>query len=85
MNITDSLYLSNKESLIKTISKWKDRNVSFGLLSINSFEKNKTKYDTINDGMYGDNWVNIPNSKSGMKDSLIKFSNIIKKNYDKLK
>ena len=85
LNITDSLYLSNKESLIKTISKWKDRNVSFGLLSINSFEKNKSKYDTINDGMYGDNWVSIPNSKSGMKDSLIKFSNIIKKNYDKLK
>lgn len=85
LNITDSLYLSNKESLIKTISKWKDRNVSFGLLSINSFEKNKTKYDTINDGMYGDNWVSIPNSKSGMKDSLIKFSNTIKKNYDKLK
>ena len=85
LNITDSLYLSNKESLIKTISKWKDRNVSFGLLSINSFEKNKTKYNTINDGMYGDNWVSIPNSKSGMKDSLIKFSNIIKKNYDKLK
>ena len=85
LNITDSLYLSNKESLIKTISKWKDRNVSFGLLSINSFEKNKTKYDTINDGMYGDNWVSIPNSKSGMKESLIKFSNIIKKNYDKLK
>ena len=85
LNITDSLYLSNKESLIKTISKWKDRNVSFGLLSINSFEKNKTKYDTINDRMYEDNWVNIPNSKSGMKDSLIKFSNIIKKNYDKLK
>ena len=48
-------------------------------------KKNKTKYDTINDGMYGDNWVSIPNSKSGMKDSLIKFSNIIKKNYDKLK
>lgn len=85
LNITDSLYLSNKESLIKTISKWKDRNVSFGLLSINSFEKNKTKYNTINDGIYGDNWVSIPNSKSGMKDSLIKFSNIIKKNYDKLK
>ena len=85
LNITDSLYLSNKESLIKTISKWKDRNVSFGLLSINSFEKNKTKYDTINDEMYGDNWISIPNSKSGMKDSLIKFSNIIKKNYDKLK
>lgn len=85
LNITDSLYLSNKESLIKTINKWKDRNVSFGLLSINSFEKDETKYYTINDKMYGDNWVSIPNSKSGMKDSLIKFSNIIKKNYDKLK
>ena len=85
LNITDSLYLSNKESLIKTISKWKDRNVSFGLLSINSFEKNKTKYDTINDRMYGDNWVSIPNSKSGMKEALIRFSNIVRKNYDKLK
>ena len=85
LNITDSLYLSNKESLIKTISKWKDRNVSFGLLSINSFEKNKTKYDTINDRMYEDNWVSIPNSKSGMKEALIRFSNIVRKNYDKLK
>ena len=85
LNITDSLYLSNKESLIKTISKWKDRNVSFGLLSINSFEKNKTEYDTINDRMYEDNWVNIPNSKSGMKEALIRFSNIVRKNYDKLK
>ena len=85
LNITDSLYLSNEESLIKTISKWKDRNVSFGLLSINSFEKNKTKYDTINDRMYGDNWVSIPNSKSGMKEALIRFSNIVRKNYDKLK
>ena len=85
LNITDSLYLSNKESLIKTIGKWKDRNVSFGLLSINSFEKNKTKYDTINDRMYEDNWVSIPNSKSGMKEALIRFSNIVRKNYDKLK
>ena len=85
LNITDSLYLSNKESLIKTISKWKDRNVSFGLLSINSFEKNKTKYYTINDRMYEDNWVSIPNSKSGMKEALIRFSNIVRKNYDKLK
>ena len=85
LNITDSLYLSNKESLIKTISKWKDRNVSFGLLSINSFEKNKTKYDTINDRMYGDNWVGVSDTKSGMKEALIRFSNIVRKNYDKLK
>ena len=85
LNITDSLYLSNKESLIKTISKWKDRNVSFGLLSINSFEKNKTNYDTINDRMYGDNWVGVSDTKSGMKEALIRFSNIVRKNYDKLK
>lgn len=83
LNITDSLYLSNKENLIQTINQWKDRNVSFGLLCINSFEINKC--NTINDRMYGDNWVSVPNSKFGMKDSLIKFSNIIKKNYDKLK
>lgn len=83
LNITDSLYLSNKENLVQTIKQWKDRNVSFGLLCINSFEINKC--NTINDRMYGDNWVSVPNSKFGMKDSLIKFSNIIKKNYDKLK
>lgn len=84
LNITDSLYLSNKENLVQTIKKWKDRNVYFGLLCINSSE-NETRYNAINDEMYGDNWVSIPNSKSGMKESLIKFSNIIKKNYDKLK
>ena len=48
-------------------------------------QKNKTKYDTINDRMYEDNWVSIPNSKSGMKEALIRFSNIVRKNYDKLK
>lgn len=84
LNITDSLYLSNKENLVQTIKQWKDRNVSFGLLCINSSE-NETRYNAINDEMYGDNWVSIHNSKSGMKESLIKFSNIIKKNYDKLK
>ena len=84
LNITDSLYLSNKENLVQTIKQWKDRNVSFGLLCINSSE-NDTRYNAINDEMYGDNWVSIHNSKSGMKESLIKFSNIIKKNYDKLK
>lgn len=84
LNITDSLYLSNKENLVQAIKRWKDRNVSFGLLCINSSE-NETRYNAINDEMYGDNWVSIHNSKSGMKESLIKFSNIIKKNYDKLK
>ena len=84
LNITDSLYLSNKENLVQTIKQWKDRNVSFGLLCINSSE-NETRYNAINDEMYGDNWVSIHNSKSGMRESLIKFSNIIKKNYDKLK
>lgn len=84
LNITDSLYLSNKENLVQTIKQWKDKNVSFGLLCINSSE-NETRYNAINDEMYGDNWVSIHNSKSGMKESLIKFSNIIKKNYDKLK
>lgn len=84
LNITDSLYLSNKENLVQTIKQWKDRNVSFGLLCINSSE-NETRYNAINDEMYGDNWVSIHNSKSRMKESLIKFSNIIKKNYDKLK
>lgn len=84
LNITDSLYLSNKENLVQVIKQWKDRNVSFGLLCINSSE-NETRYNAINDEMYGDNWVSIHNSKSGMKESLIKFSNIIKKNYDKLK
>lgn len=84
LNITDSLYLSNKENLVQAIKQWKDRNVSFGLLCINSSE-NETRYNAINDEMYGDNWVSIHNSKSGMKESLIKFSNIIKKNYDKLK
>ena len=58
---------------------------SFSLLSINSFEKNKTKYDTINDRLYGDNWVGVSDTKSGMKEALIRFSNIVRKNYDKLK
>ena len=84
LNITDSLYLSNKENLVQTIKQWKDRNVSFGLLCINSSE-NETRYNAINDEMYGDNWVGVSDTKLGMKEALIKFSNIVRKNYDKLK
>lgn len=89
LNITDSLYLSSKTSLIRVINDWKAQNVLFGLLCINStdyeYKNNEKEYKSINYQLYGDNWVSVPNTKSGMKEALIKFSNIVRKNYDKLK
>ena len=89
LNITDSLYLSSKTSLIRVIDNWKAQNVLFGLLCINSSDyehQNKEKeYKSINNQLYGDNWVGVSDTKSGMKEALIKFSNIVRKNYDKLK
>lgn len=89
LNITDSLYLSSKTSLIRVINDWKAQNVLFGLLCINStdyeYKNNEKEYKSINYQLYGDNWVGVSDTKSGMKEALIKFSNIIRKNYDKLK
>lgn len=89
LNITDSLYLSSKTSLIRVINDWKAKNVLFGLLCINStdyqYKNNEKEYKSINYQLYGDNWVGVSDTKSGMKEALIKFSNIIRKNYDKLK
>ena len=89
LNITDSLYLSSKTSLIRVINDWKAQNVLFGLLCINSmdyeYKNNEKEYKSINYQLYDDNWVSVPNTKSGMKEALIKFSNIVRKNYDKLK
>ena len=89
LNITDSLYLSSKTSLIRVIDNWKAQNVLFGLLCINSSDyehQNKEKeYKSINNQLYEDNWVGVSDTKSGMKEALIKFSNIVRKNYDKLK
>lgn len=89
LNITDSLYLSSKTSLIRVINDWKAQNVLFGLLCINStdyeYKNNEKEYKSINYQLYSDNWVGVPNTKSGMKEALIKFSNIVRKNYDKLK
>lgn len=89
LNITDSLYLSSKTSLIRVINDWKAQNIFFGLLCINStdyeYKNNEKEYKSINYQLYGDNWVSVPNTKSGMKEALIKFSNIVRKNYDKLK
>lgn len=89
LNITDSLYLSSKTSLIRVINDWKAQNVLFGLLCINStdyeYKNNEKEYKSINYQLYGDNWVGVSDTKSGMKEALIKFSNIVRKNYDKLK
>lgn len=89
LNITDSLYLSSKTSLIRVIDNWKAKNVLFGLLCINSSDckckNNEKEYKAINNQLYGDNWVGVSDTKSGMKEALIKFSNIVRKNYDKLK
>ena len=89
LNITDSLYLSSKTSLIRVINDWKAQNILFGLLCINStdyeYKNNEKEYKSINYQLYADNWVSVPNTKSGMKEALIKFSNIVRKNYDKLK
>lgn len=89
LNITDSLYLSSKTSLIRVIDNWKAQNVLFGLLCINSsdykYQNNEKEYKAINNQLYGDNWVGVSDTKSGMKEALIKFSNIVRKNYDKLK
>lgn len=89
LNITDSLYLSSKTSLIRVINDWKAQNVLFGLLCINStdyeYKNNEKEYKSINYQLYDDNWVSVPNTKLGMKEALIKFSNIVRKNYDKLK
>lgn len=89
LNITDSLYLSSKTSLIRVIDNWKAQNVLFGLLCINSsdyaYQNNENEYKEINNHLYGDNWVGVSDTKSGMKEALIKFSNIVRKNYDKLK
>ena len=40
---------------------------------------------SINYQLYDDNWVGVSDTKSGMKEALIKFSNIIRKNYDKIR
>ena len=89
LNITDSLYLSSKTSLIRVIDNWKAKNVLFGLLCINSsdyeYQNKEKEYKAINNQLYGDNWVGVSDTKSGMKEALIKFSNIVRKNYDKLK
>ena len=89
LNITDSLYLSSKTSLIRVIDNWKAQNVLFGLLCINSsdykYQNKEKEYKAINNQLYGDNWVGVSDTKSGMKEALIKFSNIVRKNYDKLK
>lgn len=89
LNITDSLYLSSKTSLIRVINDWKAQNVLFGLLCINStdyeYKNNEKEYKSINYQLYGDNWVGVSDTKTGMKEALIKFSNIVRKNYDKLK
>lgn len=89
LNITDSLYLSSKTSLIRVINDWKAQNVLFGLLCINStdyeYRNNEKEYKSINYQLYGNNWVGVSDTKSGMKEALIKFSNIVRKNYDKLK
>lgn len=89
LNITDSLYLSSKTSLIRVINDWKAQNVLFGLLCINStdykYKNNEKEYKSINYQLYGNNWVGVSDTKSGMKEALIKFSNIVRKNYDKLK
>ena len=89
LNITDSLYLSSKTSLIRVINDWKAQNVLFGLLCINStdyqYKNNEKEYKSINYQLYGDNWVGVSDTKSGMKEALTKFSNIVRKNYDKLK
>lgn len=89
LNITDSLYLSSKTSLIRVINDWKAQNVLFGLLCINStdykYKNNEKEYKSINYQLYDDNWVGVSDTKSGMKEALIKFSNIVRKNYDKLK
>ena len=89
LNITDSLYLSSKTSLIRVINDWKAQNVLFGLLCINStdyeYKNNEKEYKSINYQLYGDNWVGVSDTKLGMKEALIKFSNIVRKNYDKLK
>ena len=89
LNITDSLYLSSKTSLIRVIDNWKAQNIAFGLLCINSsdyeYKNNEKEYKSINNQLYGDNWVGVPDTKIGMKEALIRFSNIVRKNYDKLK
>ena len=45
----------------------------------------ENEYKEINNQLYGDNWVGVSDTKSGMKEALIRFSNIVRKNYDKLK
>ena len=81
--------MSSKTSLIRVIDNWKEQNVLFGLLCINSsdckYKNDEKEYKAINNQLYGNNWVGVSDTKSGMKEALIKFSNIIRKNYDKLK
>ena len=58
--------------------------ISSAALSLLQYKFDK-EYKSINYQLYGDNWVGVSDTKSGMKEALIKFSNIVRKNYDKLK
>lgn len=85
LNVTDSLYLSDSRRIVDTIEKWKSNKVFFGLLSINSSlnRKRHNECQEMNDRLYVDRWVEIDNTKDGLKKGLAKFAKIIRTKYNK--
>lgn len=87
LNVTDSLYLDKARNIISVMDKWKSNKVMFGLLSI--VTKNSISYGTLckttNDDLYGDRWVEVPNTKDGIRIALKKYAKIIRSKYDKFK